>query len=113
MEPMDAAYQRFTELFVEIDPKYWETIKSEADVRMKIIDKVFVNVLGWPDQQIHLEEAAGEGAIDYRMAVNGLSRLTRPASATGQQLLRISWLPQSTSITKCQLDSPASSHVSI
>lgn len=83
MEPIDAAFERFSKFVDEVVPTYWDTILTEADARMKIIDKVFVSVLGWPDREIYLEDAAGEGRIDYRFAIGGLNRMIWAAHREG------------------------------
>ena len=46
---------------------------------MKIIDPMLLDVLGWPEIEIHLESNAGVGFIDYRHTVSGLNRLITEA----------------------------------
>lgn len=86
VEPLDAAFEKFCTFLGGIDPDYWDTIKSEADTRMKVIDKIFTNILGWPDKEIHLESMAGEGFIDYRLTVSGLNRLIVEAKKESRDL---------------------------
>src|SRR5262245_15706895 len=86
MEPLDAAFEKFRAFVDECLPALWETITTEADVRMKIIDKIFGGILGWPEHEIHLENCAGGGFIDYRMTVGGLSRLIVEAKREGRDL---------------------------
>jgi cold shock CspA family protein/energy-coupling factor transporter ATP-binding protein EcfA2 len=74
VEPIDHAFTAYQALLGE-PPQYWATLHSEADVRMKVIDRMFVEVLGWPRHEIHLENTAGPGFIDYRLTVNTLNRL--------------------------------------
>ena len=42
---------------------------SEADTRAKIIDKILVQVLGWPEQNIQRERHIHEGYMDYELEV--------------------------------------------
>lgn len=86
MEPFDLAYERLCAFVGEALPAHWKTIKNEADTRFKIIDKLFVQVLGWPEEDIHLEEAAGEGRSDYRLTVGPLNRMIVEAKREGRDL---------------------------
>lgn len=74
MEPIDYSYRVFKELKSEIG-SYSNTIITEQDARMKVIDPMFVKVLGWNFSDIHNEEATGNSYIDYRLSINDLSRL--------------------------------------
>ena len=42
---------------------------SEADTRVKLIDRVLVQVLGWPEEAITREEHVDSGFIDYSLVV--------------------------------------------
>ena len=42
---------------------------SEADTRVKLIDRVLVQVLGWPEEAITREEHVVSGFIDYSLVV--------------------------------------------
>jgi hypothetical protein len=86
MEPQDVAYERFCAFIGQTLPAYWSTIKTEADTRFKIIDKLFVHVLGWPEAHIHLEEQAGEKRSDYRLTVGPLNRMIVEAKREGRDL---------------------------
>lgn len=85
MEPIDTAFAALKKLLAE-PPAYWDGLHSEADVRMKVIDRVFVEVLGWPRHEIHLENPAGPGFIDYRCTVAGLNRLIIEAKKDSRDL---------------------------
>ncbi len=74
MEPIDVAYEAFLGLQGEI-ASYAETVITEADVRLKIIDRVFLEVLSWPHQEILAENAVSSGFVDYSFAVVGRARL--------------------------------------
>src|SRR5215831_2276475 len=86
MEPIDAAFETFCKFVDQVVPTYWDTIRSEADVRMKLIDPIFPDVLGWPKGEIHLEDPAGAGRIDYRLTAGGLNRLIIEARKEGRDL---------------------------
>ncbi|MFL5245095.1 MAG: cold shock domain-containing protein [Gemmataceae bacterium] len=86
MEPLDLAFEKYGIFLASISPDYWDTIKSEADTRLKIIDKIFVRILGWPEKEIHLETNAGKGFIDYRLTVSGLNRLIVEAKKKARNL---------------------------
>lgn len=42
---------------------------SEADARVKLIDRILVDVCGWPEGAITREEHVDSGFIDYSLAV--------------------------------------------
>ena len=87
MEPIDAADAAFKALVAEVTEQgYWDGINSEADTRMKVIDRVFVDILGWPRDQIHLESTAGKQFIDYRCTVDRLNRLIIEAKKEARDL---------------------------
>ncbi|MCX5811425.1 MAG: hypothetical protein NT178_02620 [Proteobacteria bacterium] len=44
---------------------------SEADTRVKIIDRILTEVLLWPESQIKREERTQQGFMDYRLSVHG------------------------------------------
>lgn len=84
---MDAAFERFKAFVKKVnDPTYWDSIKSEEDVRMKIINPVFTDILGWPVVEIHCESSAGKQFIDYRGTINGLNRLIIEAKKEARDL---------------------------
>jgi len=84
MEPLDVAAEQFRALRNKLTPDFLKTVVSEQDVRMKIIDPMFVTVLGWPEADIHLEANAGSGFIDYRHTINELNRLITEAKRTSR-----------------------------
>jgi cold shock CspA family protein len=86
MEPLDTACERFKSFLSGLTPDYWKSIRTEADVRMKIIDRVFVEVLAWPYEEVHLESDAGSGFIDYRHTVGGLNRMITEAKRNARPL---------------------------
>lgn len=52
MDAIDAAYQKLSELLAAVRD-YGDTIFTEEDTRIKVIDRMSVDVLGWP-LQTHL-----------------------------------------------------------
>lgn len=74
MEPIDKAAEAFARIVSDIGD-YRSSIISEQDTRMKVIDLILIDVLGWPRAEIHAEEPSGRGYIDYKLTVNGLARL--------------------------------------
>ncbi|HEY7312674.1 MAG TPA: hypothetical protein VH643_25135 [Gemmataceae bacterium] len=48
---------------------------SEADTRVKLIDRVLVDVLGWPESNISREDHVNSGFIDYCLAANSTPML--------------------------------------
>ncbi len=93
MEPIDVAKEKFLKIVRKDLPEYGETVISEADVRMKVIDPIFVEVLGWPKGSILLEEQAGmgegkdmKGYIDYKCVIDDRNRLIIEAKRLGRDL---------------------------
>src|SRR2546426_1604051 len=85
MEPIDAAAEQMRSLMGDIE-HYKHTVVTEQDTRLKIIDRVFAEVLGWPLSEISTEDRAGRGYIDYKLTVNGLARLIVEAKRDGRDL---------------------------
>ncbi len=61
MEPVDVAFDKL-KLLTEDIVKYQDTICSEQDTRVKVIDRMFTEVLGWSLEDLKTEEATGDGA---------------------------------------------------
>ncbi|MDP8931717.1 MAG: ATP-binding protein, partial [Actinomycetota bacterium] len=85
MEPLDAGFQALQRIRDEL-PDYADTVVTEADTRLKVIDRILREVLGWPLGEIHAEEAAGPGFVDYKLTVNDLARLVVEAKRDGRDL---------------------------
>lgn len=87
MEPMDAAFAKFKIFIDKVKrPEYWGSIKSEEDVRMKIINPVFTDILGWPIPEINCESSTGKQYIDYCGTINGLNRVIIEAKKEARDL---------------------------
>lgn len=85
MEPIDAAADKLAELSAQID-MYKNTILTEADTRLKVIDPILTDVLGWPLQDIFAEELAGGGFVDYKLSINGYARFILEAKRDSRSL---------------------------
>ena len=84
---MDAAFQRFKAFVEKVnDSAYWNSIKSEEDVRMKVINPIFTEVLGWAVPDIHCESTAGKQFIDYCGTIKSLNRLIIEAKKEARDL---------------------------
>jgi energy-coupling factor transporter ATP-binding protein EcfA2 len=83
MEPIDAAYEKFTILLEEIGD-YINTIFTEQDTRLKIIDRVLVDILNWKHENILTEPPAGGGFIDYKIGIDGINKLIVEAKRDGR-----------------------------
>jgi hypothetical protein len=59
---------------------------TEQDARVKAIDRILVDVLGWPLGELSLESPVDKGFIDYRCTVAGASRLVVEAKKDGRDL---------------------------
>lgn len=82
MEPLDASKSRFDELRSEIEG-YVKTIVTEQDTRLKAIDRLLVEVLGWDLADISTEDRAGTGYVDYILSLDGLPRVVVEAKRDG------------------------------
>ena len=86
MEQLDAAFAKFSKFLADVVPTYWETLTTEMDVRTKLIDRIFMDVLGWPPASIQLEDSDEAGRSDYRMSIAERSRLIVEAKREGRNL---------------------------
>lgn len=85
MEPIDAAYEAFKRIEME-SGEYLHTVQTEADTRLKIIDRILLEVLGWPHKDIYTEAFTGLGFADYGLQVDGRTRLIVEAKRDGRSL---------------------------
>jgi hypothetical protein len=85
MQPIDAAYERFNEIVAE-SAGYLSSLTTEADTRLKIIDRILVDVLHWPYAELHTEEPVPSGFADYVCKVQDRSRLVVEAKRDGRSL---------------------------
>jgi hypothetical protein len=83
VEPVDLAHQRFKQLRIEVS-SYINTVTTEADTRLKVIDRVFTEVLLWPHLEILTEPPTPTGFADYAFLVEGRTRLIVEAKRDGR-----------------------------
>ncbi len=85
MEPIDNAYQKF-QTWKSETAEGAKTLNSESDVRMKVLDSLLTDVLGWTKQQIATEETAGTGFLDYKISIESRARLIVEAKKDARDL---------------------------
>jgi energy-coupling factor transporter ATP-binding protein EcfA2 len=85
MEPVDAAYQKLQKLMPEIVSDL-TTSTTEADARLRVIDRILIDVLGWPRGDIQTEERADTGYADYVCKHMALSRMVVEAKRDSRTL---------------------------
>lgn len=85
MQPLDAAYERF-KAFAREHAGNLNSLTTEADTRMKVINRVLAEVLGWPLNELSLEEPTQSGFADYVCRVQGKARLIVEAKRDGRSL---------------------------
>lgn len=85
MGPLDAAHDALKRLLPEIST-YINSVETEADTRLKIIDRILAEVLSWPLASIHAEKHAEGGYADYACTVDGRFRLVLEAKQDGRSL---------------------------
>lgn len=82
-DDIDYASSKLEALMSDVE-SYSSTIKSEQDTRLKVIDRVLQEVLGWPLEDISTEETTSDGFVDYKLCINQLSRLIVEAKRDGR-----------------------------
>lgn len=85
MEPIDTAHAAFKDITDEC-AAYLNSVETEADTRLKIIDRLLIEVLHWPRGEISTEERADGGFADYVCKVQGRARLIVEAKRDGRSL---------------------------
>ncbi len=85
MEPLDSAYEKFKAISAEI-AQYINSVETESDTRLKIIDRILVEVLGWPIAELMTEAGTESGFADYVCRVQDRSRLIVEAKRDGRTL---------------------------
>ena len=88
IEPIDVAAERLNTLIPQIE-RYKNTIHSEEDTRLKVMNPALTEVLGWPMEEISTEVQAGSGYIDYKLTVGRLARLVVEAKRDGLYITNI------------------------
>lgn len=85
VEAIDVAYGRWKALRPEIE-RYLDTISTEEDTRLKVINRILIEVLLWPLDAINTELDAAGGFIDYALSVSGRVRLVIEAKRDSRDL---------------------------
>ena len=81
LDLVDKAFQNFQKVIGDL-PNFQSTLVSEADVRLKILDTILTNVLGWSKADIQTEEKAGQGFLDYKLTIEGIAKVVIEAKRT-------------------------------
>jgi hypothetical protein len=65
----DRIDQRFDKLkeLIAAYPSFASTVTTEADARLKLIDTMVLDVLGWEKADVQAEESTGRGFLDYKL----------------------------------------------
>lgn len=92
MEGIDGAYERFRLLLPEIRA-YQESVITESDTRLKVVDRVLIEVLAWPHLEVLTENPSAAGFVDYNLTVGGRARLIVEAKRDGRPLGVVDRLP--------------------
>jgi len=71
---IDASYARLESLLKEV-ADCGDAIFTESDARMKIIDTMFIDVLGWHKSQVSTSEQAGSGFLDYKLKIDEFAKV--------------------------------------
>lgn len=73
-DEIDKAFETFrgiTKDVAALNKEKW----SEADTRLKVIDRIVFDVLGWNRNEASVEERAGSGYTDYTLRVGNSARM--------------------------------------
>jgi hypothetical protein len=57
---------------------------NEADTRANLIDKILIQVCGWPDADVHREVHTERGYMDYTLAIRGRPHIAVEAKREGK-----------------------------
>ncbi|MBN2019550.1 MAG: hypothetical protein JW749_04930 [Sedimentisphaerales bacterium] len=82
---IDAAYKDLKNLLPDLQ-RWVTTISNEQDTRLKMIDPIFIRVLGWDPSAIATEEYTGEGFVDYKFSIDDRARMVVEAKQDGTDL---------------------------
>lgn len=85
MDPIEVAAEAMKRIQTEVQG-YQSTITSEQDTRLKVINRILTEVLGWPLTSILTEEQSGDGFLDYKLSVDDAARLIVEAKKDGRSL---------------------------
>ena len=83
-DDIDQAFEAFNRLLNDL-PSFQTTLENEADIRLKVIDTVLMDVLGWGKADISPEEPAGDGFVDYKLTIEGVGRVVVEAKKVSRE----------------------------
>lgn len=83
---VDTAYSDFTALKTELEELQY-FFATEDDTRLQIVDRVLIDVLGWPRHSIKCGAATGEGFADYLLHIDDKPRFVVEAKKSGRVLV--------------------------
>jgi hypothetical protein len=83
---VDLAYDNFRTLKAEIEQAQY-SLATEDDTRLQLVDRVLIEVLGWPRSSIKCAAATGNGFADYLLSVDDKPRLVVEAKKAGRILV--------------------------
>ena len=86
MEPIDAAFRRLEQIFPDLVLD--SNNVTEADVRLRIVDRMLLEVLGWRHDDVRCEKRASgaAGFADYTLGETGRTRLVVEAKRDNREL---------------------------
>jgi hypothetical protein len=84
IEKIDIAYNNFQKIIDEVK-NYSDSLFTEQDARLKVIDRILVDVLEWPFSSILTEPHAGNGYIDYLMKIGDSNRFILEAKRDSKE----------------------------
>jgi hypothetical protein len=82
LEKIDFAFKEFQRVSSEVK-LYKDNISSEQDTRLKVINRILIEVLSYPFESIFTENKAGSGFLDYKISINDLPKLIIEAKKDG------------------------------
>jgi len=86
VEPIDVAYEKFKTYLEQVGDNFFNRVVTESDTRMKIIDPIFCDILGWSNLKVLTEDPDEAGRIDYNFLHEGISRLIVEAKKESRDL---------------------------
>ena len=86
MIDIDTGKKHFEEL-LPIWEKDLQEIESEQDTRLRIIDRIFVEVLGWDRSEMSTDKHVSLGYVDYLLISENRNRLVIEAKKTTKLLI--------------------------
>src|SRR5687768_8704575 len=83
---IESAHANLRDLISRIKSEKW-TLDTEQDTRLKLINNILIDVLGWSLGNISAEPHVTEGDIDYRIHTGGNNQLVGEAKKSSTRLV--------------------------